>query len=511
MKVRKNFGVILCSFFVICLGLCCSPVGSRAQSGSGAEACWQRTDSQYRGLDLLEMQSVLDDAIEGYKPLVEKSLAYRANAFELARRLKEIIATGQPLPGRDLDELNRGMLHIMHLRDELFTVVYSHACWSMAQAESFARVGLRDVVNREVQLKGVMLSLSASLLLYDNYLLMLSVFAEDTKLRRFLDHRDLGYGIDRNELKKATKNYISHDNRQFVKETITFYEHEKNKVLGSFFADESNAYLQNLIEHSPSYEQIKQAPSQFLTGEDLHFMYLATHDNLHGFSEQSFDLLSKFFGNSVGLVALRKGRLFADKKVLKQVKAKLKPGDILLEKTPFRLTDKLIPGHWGHVAIWIGTETELREIGLWEHPLVKMYHAEIRAGHSVVEALRTGVELNTLAQFLNVDDLALVRKKDLTEEELRQRLLLAFRQIGKEYDFNFDVETTDKIVCSELVYTVYLDMQWPTENALGRYTISPDNVASKALAGGPLQLLLFYHDGQEVGDSRLELMESLLE
>ena len=31
-------------------------------------------------------------------------------------------------------------------------------------------------------------------------------------------------------------------------------------------------------------------------------------------------------------------------------------GDILLEKTPFRLTDKLIPGYWGHAAVWIGGE-----------------------------------------------------------------------------------------------------------------------------------------------------------
>jgi hypothetical protein len=84
------------------------------------------------------------------------------------------------------------------------------------------------------------------------------------------------------------------------------------------------------------------------------------------------------------------------------------------------------------------------------------------------------------------------------------------KQVGKDYDFNFDVETTDKIVCSELVYTVYTDIPWPTEKALGRYTISPDNVAKKALSDGSLNLVSLYHDGKEVTADRLGLLAQLM-
>ena len=38
--------------------------------------------------------------------------------------------------------------------------------------------------------------------------------------------------------------------------------------------------------------------------------------------------------------------------------------DILFEKTPFRLTDKLIPDHCGHVAIWTGTQADLIELNI---------------------------------------------------------------------------------------------------------------------------------------------------
>ena len=35
----------------------------------------------------------------------------------------------------------------------------------------------------------------------------------------------------------------------------------------------------------------------------------------------------------------------------------MQAGDILLEKTPFRLTDKMIPRYWGHATIWTGHYT----------------------------------------------------------------------------------------------------------------------------------------------------------
>jgi hypothetical protein len=104
--------------------------------------------------------------------------------------------------------------------------------------------------------------------------------------------------------------------------------------------------------------------------------------------------VSEFFGNVVGLVEERKGKLYDDPLVLQDAVRNLKAGDILLEKTPFRLTDRLIPGHWGHAAIWVGNEQELKELGLWDHSVVRKHHNDIRRGASVVEALRDGVQMN---------------------------------------------------------------------------------------------------------------------
>ena len=79
---------------------------------------------------------------------------------------------------------------------------------------------------------------------------------------------------------------------------------------------------------------------------------------------------------------------------------------------------------------------------------------------------------------------------------------LALGNLGKKYDFNFDVNTTDTIVCSELVYIAYPQVDFVTKNVLGSFAITPDDIALRAGAAeaDPLQLVLFGHDGKLVFD-----------
>jgi len=240
-------------------------------------------------------------------------------------------------------------------------------------------------------------------------------------------------------------------------------------------------------------------------------------------SDDGFDMLSGLFGNTMGLFEYRKGKLYGNLKIKENIKEHLKPLDILLEKTPFRLTDKLIPGFFGHVAIWTGTKAELIKMDLWENSYVKNYANEIdndknpdsKDEKQIIEALRSGVQLSTLDEFMNIDDFAILRpifNDENKESQMKEALLMAFRQLGKKYDFNFDVNTTDKIVCSELAFVSFPTIDWPTEKTLGRYNISPDNVAKLAWNKVPLELILFYHDGQLIdSDKQLLKMKELMQ
>lgn len=484
--------------------------GVEVESVPTADACWQQTSARY-GAGEMAASSRLGDAVEAYKELVEESLVHREVAIRVMNRLQAEgkVDAGVPLNGYDLDMLNAGLMQHLSLRASLYRVAYAQSCWHKPSQRIYRKLSMPPLSDKN-RLKGSMLSLSAALILYDNYLMMSSMFDASSKLRRFLNQKDKAYDKGSNALYRLSLSYGSSKKRQLVKAAIRYYEKQMKKASPDLLEDEDIAYLDALIRQSQSYNMMKKSSPLRHIGRQLAFMSTVTRDDIAALKDDGISLFSGLFGNLMGLVESRKGKLYDDSEVQARVTGQLRAGDILLEKTPFRLTDKLIPGHWGHAAIWVGTEAELKELGIWDDPAVAPYQGRIRAGASVVEALRSGVQMNSMHHFLNVDDLAVLRSAGSTKEAKIKRILLALKQVGKGYDFNFDVETTDKIVCSELVYTVYTDMKWPTEKALGRYTISPDNVAKKAVGTGELKLISFYHDGKEVGEHKIELMAQLM-
>jgi hypothetical protein len=446
----------------------------------------------------------LAEEVRRFQPLVEKSLVYRAETIKVAGRLKERIRRGKPLSGEDLDILNSGAAAHLRLREKLYEVAEAHECWLDAGGPAGA------LLTPEDRLKGVMLSLSAALTLYDNYLLAISLYEEDTKLRRFLNHRDTGYGIGRAELAKVTAQYASVENRERVRRAVRWYERERERLGPALAADPEAAYLDLLIQQSPSYAAVRGFAPLTVLARNVEFLGDVTRDGLASMRQEGMNLFSMFFGNTVGLVESRKGKLYGRPDVARALQGELRAGDILVEKTPFRLTDKLIPGYWGHAAVWIGTEEELKALGIWDDPVVRKRRGAIRKGQGVVEALRSGVEMDPLDRFLNIDDMAVLRDRELTDGERAKVVVRTLRQVGKAYDFNFDVETTDKIVCSELVYVTHTRIDWPTGKTLGRATISPDNVAAKALDGGPLEVVALYHDGAAVSDGPAAHLAALM-
>ncbi|MFT6866295.1 MAG: hypothetical protein ACJA08_001126 [Cyclobacteriaceae bacterium] len=452
---------------------------------------------------------------EKLQMLMEYSLVARSQMLEVANRLKS--NKEEPLSSRDLLILKTGTEDYLEIREDLYTIASRYECGvdvSDATLEKFN-------IDPKLRLKGLMLSLGSALILYDNYLLGTILFEQDGRLRKIINDPDMGFGLIANKLTEMTLAANSIETRHRVRRVLTFYENEKASLQ---FEDEDSdfAYLQLLIESSPSYNYVKQIRIKEIAGNKFEAFERITTDMVAETTAEGVDMLSGLFGNTLGLYESRKGKLHGNEDVLKHIQKMLQPLDILLEKTPFRLTDKLIPGHFGHVAIWTGTKAELINLGLWDDMHVNQHSDEIAAAsdpnskneHQIIEALRSGVQLSTLEHFMNIDDFAILRpifdegaKDTLTKEAL----IMAFRQLGKKYDFNFDVNTTDKIVCSELAYVSFPSIDWPTEKTLGRHSISPDNVAKLAWNNLPLELIMFYHDGILVDkEIQVEKMKELM-
>lgn len=346
------------------------------------------------------------------------------------------------------------------------------------------------------QLTDILRGTAAAMVLWDSYRIAVMPYAENADMQYALTF-DVGKGL---RLRDLTRNYYSTEMRAQLAGATRFvdgYMEWRRRRQMPVNAEEE--YLYTLVQSAHWYKDIRELGGIGI-GESLRFanedirVHRAYLRNLlsHG--------LSMGFGNMVGLVQTRSGYL---KKMpagdMDALAAELKPLDILLEKTPFRLTDKMIPGYYGHVAIWLGSEAELRALGVWDSISPEL-QAHIRDGRRIVEALRVGVTMSSLPHFLNIDDLLVLRDtRPLTDDYRRQAVLTALAQVGKEYDFNFDVYSHSRIVCSELAYVVFPDISWPLARTMGRYTISPDNVAQLAVGTAPvLAPAILYRNGKRV-------------
>jgi len=440
--------------------------------------------------------------IGGFQPLAEEALSLREQAIDFLNELKATNTRGEPLSGGQLRRLNQGMAVLLEQRRALLALADLHKCWLNVPVPA-------DAEAARVQAVGITMSLAAALILYDNYLTVVGLYRATPSLRQHLNREDSGFAISRGELTWSSAAFNSLAKRSQVRRGLVWYEKHGSQLADSANPDER--YIAALVEQSLSYNMVRRAHPVAYAENLVGFFGELSLDTLNALKNESVGFFSMVFGNAIGLVETRRGKLDGQADVIDKLGATLRAGDILLEKTPFRLTDALIPGHWGHAAIWVGDEAELRALGIWEHPVVQPHQASIRDSRGVVEALRSGVKMNTLAHFVNVDDLAVLRPRAASPAARAEVVLQALRQVGKSYDFNFNVESTDRIVCSALVYHAYGDIRWPTARHLGRSTVSPDNIAVLATGSGPFAVVALYHDGREISAAPEHYMESLIE
>ena len=494
-----------------------------------------------------------------YRSLIEESLVWRIKTIAFYKELNEFMKENQPFPQNIQNRIFDGSIYYINLRQQSLDYIdkYNYlqpdyelefsldkpSGKSIKTPRWFTEWYKHEVVLVTINptdefgqafIMEMKAALAVALVLYDNFLVGIDPFQSDPQLRRKIDQDRKQV---RGRLNEIADNYYAWGNRIIMEKALALFNREQSwmnsedakeflssglgqKVINS----EHRRYLDTLIKGSLSYENLSDLNwfqvyfnrARKRQRQRLDFYTLVKNE--------ATGSISKGFGNLVGLVEFRKGKLFDNANVTQQVLKQLKPLDILLEKTPFRLTDTFIPGHWGHAAIWVGTPAELREIkkngkSVWDS-ISPEFQEFVSNGHSVLEALRPGVMLNTLEHFMNIDDFGVMRRSEsfsFSEEKKYYYLMLAFQQVGKDYDFNFDVNTDDKIVCSELIYKVYPDDNWPTENTLNRWTISPDNVAERAVVpeGGPYKYIvpILYTAGKQIeGDieSKRAVMHQLI-
>lgn len=181
--------------------------------------------------------------------------------------------------------------------------------------------------------------------------------------------------------------------------------------------------------------------------------------------------------------------------IVSAYRERIEPGDILLQRRNWHMTNVGIPGFWPHTALYVGTPAEIEayfcNLGLDPLEQIKtLYPEAYRAmlqsdadGYPmrVMESIRPGVVFQSLETSAHCDYLGVVRPR-LEKVEKFNALLAAFSHYGKPYDLNFDFATDNELVCSELIYKAYhaaTELSFAPEVFSGRLLLPPNRMAEQ--------------------------------
>ena len=160
--------------------------------------------------------------------------------------------------------------------------------------------------------------------------------------------------------------------------------------------------------------------------------------------------------------------------IIERIKSQLQPGDIFVTRHDDAMSNLFLPGFWPHSALWLGAQDA-----------------------DILEAKKDGVLLREIEETLQVDSF-LVLRPNLNPSQIEKALNRARAHTGKLYDFVFDFRTSDRLVCTEVIYRTYHgigDIEFDLIVQAGRHCLSAEELINQGLGNGWFELAALYGVG----------------
>ena len=192
---------------------------------------------------------------------------------------------------------------------------------------------------------------------------------------------------------------------------------------------------------------------------------------------------------------------------------KMEPGDIVVVRQNWYLSNIGLPGFWPHAELYLGIPGELSayfdgdpEVKRWvasQVPGVETFSAFLEArwpqkyrqyatgkdllGQGpirVIEAISEGVSFTSIEHAMLVDYLGVMRPR-LGKLEKAMAIARAFAYQGRPYDYDFDFLSDASLVCTELVWKSYAQsagmkgLALPLVEVAGRQTLPANEIVKR--------------------------------
>ncbi len=369
----------------------------------------------------------------------------------------------------DNDAIRKTLLSYLNYRAALLRLVWKYQTYE-------------TVADEKLRLRSFLEGLTAGAALYEASLKFVSQHQDPVAIRKLNEAEPL-WGIPPNLLDTIHRNLIQPENRKVLASALEQYR----KCQPGFQKYGLNDHAPFVVFHSAiqhSVESVKKF-EPMLAKETLKASVseaaIETKEPIYKIKS----LVSTLIGDTK-IREPREGKSLIQPAQVAELRGKLQPGDIVIERRNWFLSNAFLPGYWPHATLYVGTAKDLEKLGLLSDPRVKRHwqeflkHDESGHEHVIIESVSEGVIFSSLEHSIGGGDSAAAMRPRLAPERIRESIARAFSHVGKPYDFEFDFFTTDKLVCTELVYRAYDgDIQFPLVEILGTKTMPALEIVRK--------------------------------
>ena len=370
--------------------------------------------------------------------------------------------------------------------DAVRQMLLSYRNYRIALYEIIRRcIGYRSISDQTLQLRLFMLGFAAGLILYSKSLKLIQSYEREPLIREKLNEPEEKFGLGGGFFEEVLSAYSSPWNHwRLVRGSVFWRSHRRTaKRLGLLEAPEGK-WLADMIRR-----QRKIIPGQLfrvLSQRARYDLRLFWNTTLNPFRRSTYALKSAIGTAFAGARVTLNYQPAITPEIIRDLRQKLHPGDILLVRADEKLTAALLPGFWSHAAIYLGNRQDLAQCGLQNDPLMSRFEeaaADDQERGFVIEAVAPRLVVNPLERSL-FGDHVLALRPNVPAEMIGGALREAFAHLGKPYDFEFNFNVTNRIVCTELVYRAFHKkggIEFTLVKRLGRFTLTGNDIVHYAL------------------------------
>ena len=392
----------------------------------------------------------------------------------------------------DNDAVRQQMLAYLNYRTVLLRMIWKYQDY-------------KTIAEERLRLRAFLVSYVAGLSLYEASSRFVNDFSRSPQAMRKLNEADPAWGIPGGLFDMVRRNLRDPNTRSLMTRAADAYARIQ-PLFAQYGLIDTKPYrdFHGAIQEKKNWID---APQLATIGAPLLTSLEEAKQESKGVIYRTKSFVSSWIGDTK-IREPRDGRSLIQPEQVLEVKLKLKPGDILLERRNWFLSNAFLPGYWPHSAIYVGTAEDLTRMGLDKDPRVARFWKQFceldGSGHphTILEAVSEGVVFSSLDHSIGGGDSAAALRPTLSPERIRECIARAFTHVGKPYDFEFDFFSSDKLVCTELVYRSYDgEIDFPLVTLLGTRTMPAIELVRKCAKekGTPQQQLefVFFLEGSE--------------